>query len=292
MRLDVAARRASALPGLGEDQPAVKATTKITVMTYNIRLGIESSLKKVGDAVIAAGVPDVLALQEIGVDWHMGEKVDEPRVLAKQIGLPHHLFVGALTDKTGGRFGVALLSRWPFDSADVTTYPPPVGGDEQRVLVRARVGAPTPFTVLTTHLARDAKDRAKQAPIVGATAAAAEGPVVLLGDFNDEPATATLKSIKGSLIDCFEATGTGSAETFSVKSPKQRIDFILCGAGFEPVGPTTVVTAATASDHFPVTAVVGLKAPASVPASKPSGAVPMWRPEPWFRPRSMSPPPP
>jgi endonuclease/exonuclease/phosphatase family metal-dependent hydrolase len=276
--------------GKPEDKPAPKSVTKINVMTYNIRLGIESSLKSVGEAIIAAGVPDVLAVEEIGVDWHMGEKVDEPRVLAKQIGLPHHFFVGALNDKSTGRFGIALLCRWPLASADVRMLP--LDTDEPRTLLRARVDAPTPFTVLVTHLARGSKDRLKQAPFVGAAAAAAEGPVVLCGDFNDVPTSATLKAIKGTLVDCFEAAGTGPGETFSVKSPKDRIDYIFCGAGFEPVGPAAVVTAAVASDHFPLTAVVGPKAPASsAPTSKPSGSVPLWRPEPWFRAPFVSPPP-
>ena len=170
-------------------------------MTYNIRLGKESSVKTTGDTVLAAGVPDVLALQEIGVEWHDSKKVDrvdQPRVLAKQLGLSHHLFVGAFTDETGGRFGVALLSRWPFLSADATMLPLDI--DEQRVLVRACVGAPTPFSVLTTDLARKSKDRLEQAPIVGAAAAAAKGPVVLRRDFNDEPGGATLKSVKGGLV--------------------------------------------------------------------------------------------
>jgi endonuclease/exonuclease/phosphatase family metal-dependent hydrolase len=272
-----------------EDVPVGKSVTKLKVMTWNIRLGIESSLKEVGEAVRVAGVPDLLALQEIGVDWNMGEKVDEPRVLAKQIGLPHHLFVGALTDKTGGRFGIALLSSWPFVSADVTMLP--LEKDEQRVLLRARVGAPTPFTVLTTHLARDSRDRLKQAAIVGATAAAAEGPVVLLGDFNDSPASATLKSIKGTLVDCFESAGKGPGETFSVKAPKERIDYILCGAGFEPGGPAQVVRTTTASDHFPVTAIVGLKTPVTPAPSKRTGADPFWRTDSGIRPRMVSPPP-
>ena len=181
-----------------EDKPAQKPTPStnlptLTVMTWNIRLGIESSLKAVGDAVLAAGVPDVLALQEIGVEWNMGEKVDQPRVLAKQIGLPHHLFVGALTDKAGGRFGIALLCRWSFTSADVTLLPRDT--DEQRVLLRARIAVPgpglngtkpaSPVSVLNTHLSqKPTKERLKQAAVVGAAAAAAaaEGPVLLLGD--------------------------------------------------------------------------------------------------------------
>jgi endonuclease/exonuclease/phosphatase family metal-dependent hydrolase len=237
-------------------------------MTWNIRLGIESSLKAVGDAVLAAGVPDVLALQEVGVDWNMGEKVDQPRVLAQRIGLPHHLFVGAITDKAGGRFGIALLCRWPFTAADVTLLPRDT--DEQRVLLRARIFVPapglngrqqaSPVSLLNTHLSRKpTKERLEQAAVVGAAAAVAavEGPVVLLGDLNDDPGTATLKAAGGKLVDCFAAAGKGPPETFSVKDPKQRIDYVFCGGGLQPTGAVRVVREALASDHFPLTAEVG-----------------------------------
>jgi endonuclease/exonuclease/phosphatase family metal-dependent hydrolase len=238
---------------LVEDKPSAPPT-QLTVMTYNIALGYHSSLKAVGEAVIAAGIPDVLALQEVGVDWKLGEKVDQPRVLAKQLGLSHHLFIGAITE-SGGRYGIALLSRWPFAAADTTLLPRE--SDEQRVLLRARIDAPKPFTVVTTHLERKPKDRAKQAPIVGATAALAETPVVLLGDFNDEPSSDTIKALKGTLTDCFEQAGTGDRKSYPVSGPKGSIDYIFCGGGLEPVaGSVKVVRAARASDHFPVAGVL------------------------------------
>jgi endonuclease/exonuclease/phosphatase family metal-dependent hydrolase len=210
----------------------------------------------------------------------MGEKVDQPRVLAKQIGLPHHLFVGALTDKAGGRFGIALLCRWSFTSADVTLLPRDT--EEQRVLLRARIAVPSPglngtkpaspVTVLNTHLSqKPTKERLKQAAVVGvaAAAAAAEGPVLLLGDLNDDPGSSTSTTAGGKLLDCFAVAGKGPAETFSVKDPKRRIDYVFCGGGLEPTGPVAVVRKALASDHFPLSAVVGPPAVTPRPTGKP-----------------------
>jgi endonuclease/exonuclease/phosphatase family metal-dependent hydrolase len=292
LRADLSRPRAhQGARALVDDKREDKPATKLFVMTYNIRLGIESSLKSVGDAVIAAGVPDVLALQEVGVNWRNGEKVDQPRVLAKQLGFSHHVFVGALSDKSGGRFGIALLSRWPFAAADVTLLPQ--DDDEQRVLLRARIDAPKPFTVLTTHLARKAGDRSRQAPIIGAAAALAEAPVVLLGDLNDEPTSDTLKLIKGSaLVDCFELAGTGDRKSYSVKAPKESIDYILCGGGLEAVaGSVTVVSAARASDHFPVSGILEA-ASVSKPLPKPSGTLHPWQPAWGPKAPFVSPPPP
>ena len=60
---------------------------QISLMTYNIRVGIETDLACVAEAIRGAGVPDVLAMQEIGVRWNMGECVDQPAVIAQAIGL-------------------------------------------------------------------------------------------------------------------------------------------------------------------------------------------------------------
>ena len=291
---------------LAEDDP--KKAFQLKVVTWNIQVTNSSSVTEVGDAILTMK-PDIVALQEVGVDWpdvkKAAAKVDMPRVLAKHVGLPFHLFAGALF-KGGGRFGVALLSRWKFTSLDTTNLPRKNSTkDEQRVLVRARVDAPIPFTLLNTHLARVSSERPDQATVVGAAAAAAETPVVLCGGFNDEPTSKTFTSIRGTLIDCLAATGPKDGRTFEVGALKESIDYILCGGGFEPLGPTQVVTSVTKSDHHPVTAIVGpAKSPTTTPSSsptskptsgpttRPTGEFPLWREKPWFRGGNISPPPP
>lgn len=230
----------------------MNATDPLRLMTYNVRVGVESSLAEVAAAVRAAGVPDLLAFQEIGVRWNMGEPVDQPRVLADALGLPHVTFAGALVDDQGGEFGVALASRWPLDAIEVT--PLPRDTDEQRVLLRCRVAAPTPLTAFVTHLSIHAHERLAQAVEVGAAAAAVDGPLVVMGDLNDRPGTPPIEAARGDLIDCFDARGEGPPETFSVVDPHRRIDYLFVGGGLVPHGPARVVRAARASDHFPLAA--------------------------------------
>ncbi|MCB9538424.1 MAG: endonuclease/exonuclease/phosphatase family protein [Myxococcales bacterium] len=230
----------------------MKAHGPLRLMTYNVRVGVESSLAEIAAAVRAAGVPDLLAFQEIGVDWNMGERVDQPRVLADALGLAHVAFAGALTDDRGGRFGVALASRWPLDAIEV--IPLPRDTDEQRVLLRCRVGAPTSLTAFVTHLSIHAHERAAQAAQIGAAAAAVDGPIVVMGDLNDRPGTPPIEAARGALIDCFDALGEGPPETFSVADPHRRIDYVFVGGGLVPGGPARVVRAARASDHFPLAA--------------------------------------
>lgn len=238
------------------------AMTPITLMTYNIRLGVETCLAAIAEAIHAAGVPDILALQEIGDHWNMGERLDQTAAIARAIGHPHHAFAAALIDDAGGRYGIALTSRHAIEGITITRLPR--GTDEQRVLLAATVATPiAPIRAFVTHLSIHAHERLEQARHLGRALAAAahEGPTILLADLNDRPATDAINAARGALCDLFDATGQGPADTFSVKAPHRRIDYLFCGGGLTPHGPTRVVREATASDHFPLTGAVRVDAP-------------------------------
>lgn len=224
--------------------------SRLHLMTYNIRVGVETGPAALAAAVRRAGVPDLLGLQEVGLRWRMGAPIDQPAFLGTALGLPHRAFAGALTDEaTGGQFGVALLSRWPLRA--VTVRPLPIDRDEQRVLLTAEVAGPIPCLVAVTHLSVHAEERAAQARAVAGHLRAATLPVVLLADLNDRPGSPTLEAF-AHLADCFDACGTGPEVTFSVKDPHRRIDYLRCGAPLRPVGAAWVAREADASDHFPL----------------------------------------
>lgn len=242
---------------------------RLSLMTYNIRLGIETSLADVGQAVTAAGPPDLLALQEIGVRWQMGERVDQPAVLAAHLGLPYHAFAGALTDANGGRFGVALLSRRRLLSVDVALLPRL--DDEQRVLLHAVLDTRPRIHVFNTHLSIHAPERLLQARRLAEALTHVDGPTLVLGDFNDLPGSEVHTAIRergpggaGPLTDVFDAKGRGGPLTFSVKQPNRRIDYLLCGGGFVPLS-ARVRTEMRASDHFPLVGAVRLPANPRMP---------------------------
>ncbi|MCA9537866.1 MAG: endonuclease/exonuclease/phosphatase family protein [Myxococcales bacterium] len=230
---------------------------RLSLLTYNIRLGVETDLRAVATAIAAAGAFDLIALQEVGEHWNMGERVDQAAVLAAHLSLPTHVFAGALTDAQGGRYGIAVLARWPMDDIEVINLPREV--DEQRVLLRATLRAPVPVRVYSTHLSIAEAERTAQARFIADALAEEVGPVLLLGDLNDRPESATLAVLNG-LIDCFDACGEGASETFSVRDPHRRIDYIRCGGGLVPAGTTQVLRAARASDHFPLRAFVQIEA--------------------------------
>lgn len=236
----------------------------LTVMTYNIRLGVETNLATIAQAIRAAGTPDILALQEIGDHWNMGERVDQTATLATALNHPHHTFSPALTDPQGGRYGIALTSRHPIEA--ITTTKLPRDTDEQRTLLTATLRTPLgPIRTFVTHLSIHTHERLHQARTIAPLLAQAthQGPTLLLADLNDRPATPTLDALSQAnthLTDLYDTTGQGPPETFSVKTPHRRIDYLLCGGGLIPTGPTRVVREATASDHFPLIGAVTLGA--------------------------------
>jgi endonuclease/exonuclease/phosphatase family metal-dependent hydrolase len=237
---------------------------RLRVATWNVRIGIETSMQCLLDALHQTPTLDLLALQEIAVDWRMGERMDQPAFLARGLGLPYCAFAGALTDDAGGRFGVALLSRWPFRTVDVTQLPRET--DEQRVALRVRLDTEPSLVVVNTHLSVQPAERLRQAALVRRRFDEAAGPGLLLGDFNDVPDSETLAALRGPtaesggpLIDAFDAAGAGPPETFSVCDPHRRIDYILARGGLSPTGVCRVWTENRSSDHFPVVAELGLE---------------------------------
>lgn len=236
----------------------------LTLMTYNIRLGVETNLATIAQAIRAAGTPDILALQEIGDHWNMGEPIDQPATLAAALDHPYHAFAAALTDPQAGRYGIALTSRHPIEAITIT--PLPRDTDEQRTLLTATLRTPLgPIRAFVTHLSIHAHERLHQARTLAPLLAHAthQGPTLLLADLNDRPATPTLDALSHAtthLTDLYDTTGQGPPETFAVKSPHRRIDYLLCGGGLIPTGPTRVVREATASDHFPLMGSVALGA--------------------------------
>jgi len=246
--------------------------TRLRVATWNIRIGIETSMAAVAESLRAAfpgdAALDLLALQEIAVDWRMGERMDQPAFLASALGLPHHAFAGSLTDARGGRFGIALLSRWPLASVDTTLLPRE--RDEQRSALRVTLATRPALVVVSAHLSVEPDERLKQAHVVRQLVDA-RSHTLLMGDFNDTPGSPTLEALRGpsaedaALVDLFDAVGAGPDLTFSVQTPNRRIDYIMAQRAWARPRTCRVATEVATSDHFPVVAEIErVQSPASV----------------------------
>lgn len=76
-------------------------------------------------------------------------------------------------------------------------------------------------------------------------------PVILCGDFNDNPLSYAHRTIANILTDCHVSSGNGPGISYHKSGMYFRIDHIFCSDDFEPYG-AKVDNSVTNSDHYPV----------------------------------------
>jgi endonuclease/exonuclease/phosphatase family metal-dependent hydrolase len=223
-------------------------TAELRVMTYNVR-----SLRDDADAIAALVqkcAPDVLLVQEAPrfLRWR-----SRRAALARQCGL-----VVATADRPGGLCVMTAL-RVDVELTSFTLLP-----KENRRHQRAMVSATVRFggsawRLVSTHLSTDGGERRRHLPaILSALSAGGAAPLILGGDFNEEPTGPVVSVLTGQLQDCFVVAGSGDGLTSPSSSPRRRLDAILADPSLtvvscEAIGGEGV---AVASDHRPVLAVL------------------------------------
>ena len=94
--------------------------------------------------------------------------------------------------------------------------------------------------------------RAPQADSVAAFIRKHSGyPIIVCGDFNDNPISYARRTIAHDLTDCYVATAKGVGWSYNQKGFYVRIDNILCSSHFKPYN-CKVDKKIDASDHYPI----------------------------------------
>ena len=76
-------------------------------------------------------------------------------------------------------------------------------------------------------------------------------PIIVCGDFNDNPISYSRRTIAQGLTDCFVKSGRGIGLSYNQKGFFVRIDHILCSEHFEPYN-CQIDDEMDASDHYPI----------------------------------------
>ena len=76
-------------------------------------------------------------------------------------------------------------------------------------------------------------------------------PIILCGDFNDNPISYVHHTIAKELTDCYTATGNGPGISYNSNAFFVRIDNIMCSDHFVPYD-CSVDRSIKASDHYPI----------------------------------------
>lgn len=202
---------------------------------------------------------DVLALQEVDDDQPRSHHADLTAVAAEAMGATDHRFAATLVgtpdvwaaatgdeEPEGGRYGIALLSRYPvhrwhalrlpqLDRPVPVRFPghtnPTLVEDEPRAALVAQVSTPDgALTVAATHLTFIPSWNDRQLVRLAREVAtrAGDGPAVLLGDLNLHPPHPERLTRWASL-----ATGA----TFPAGSPTEQLDHVLGRGPVRATGP-------------------------------------------------------
>lgn len=228
---------------------AFAETKPLRVFCWNLHHGVgedgKLDLERIAK-VIREAKPDLVALQEVDNQCARSGKVDQAAELAKLTGMTG--VFGKAMDLQGGGYGQAILSRFPIQTSKVHVLP---GKGEPRIAFEVTVtieGKETRF--ITNHLDLDDAQRLAQVETLAKILTEISSPLILCGDFNDSPDSASLK-ILGRVL-----TPVPKKEpvlTCPAGKPDSEIDHFLV-RGFVPVAPLAVLPEAVASDHRPLVA--------------------------------------
>ncbi len=245
---------------VGGGAAATHRTDSITAATYNIRHGRgmdgQVDLARTA-AAIAALDADVVALQEVDRGVERSGRIDQPRELGERLGLQHAF--AAFMPYQGGEYGLAIVSRFPIRRTETIRLP---DGNEPRVALLAEVELPSGrrVAVVNVHFdwVSDDAFRYQQVQALGAVLDTLSLPVILLGDFNDQPGSRTMNRWRERFATVEKPPG--DRFTFSSTLPEKEIDHILLGpASAWDAAAGRVVSDSLTSDHRAFVARVRLR---------------------------------
>jgi endonuclease/exonuclease/phosphatase family metal-dependent hydrolase len=246
--------------------PSVGYDGSLRVLTYNIHHANPPSTTTAIDIMAIANVirqqnTDLVALQEIDVNTtRSGATLNEAAELGRLTGMKYY-FAKAI-DYGGGEYGVAILSKYPIESANNTQLPTAEGTNgERRTLATAVIALPDGKKVVfaSTHLDAQSADtnRFLQINKIVELLQNEQNPVIIGGDFNAVPGTRIINALDAAFTrTCITSCGF----TIPVNNPNKTIDFIA----YKPsnkfdVAEHKVIDEKYASDHLPILSVLRLK---------------------------------
>ncbi len=225
------------------------------VVSYNIKHG--EGMDNAVDLDRAAEVlrrlrPDFVGLQEIDERVPRSGTVNQTAELGRKLGM--HAAFGPFMDLQEGRYGMAVLSRYPVRNVHNVRLPE---GNEPRIALAVEVRLPGGDSLMLVNVhfdwVRDDTFRFAQAIRLAEFLDDLTMPFVLMGDFNDTPRSCTLALLRQGKLEAKKPAD--DSFTFSSTRPDREIDFIFAApVSSWKVLSTQVLDEPVASDHRPVVA--------------------------------------
>jgi len=256
--------------GFPSDHAAVAASFRLShaplpdefalrAVTYNIKhgRGMDDSVNLARTAATLSELaPDLVGLQEVDLGVRRSGGVNQAAELGRHLAM--HAAFGTFMPHDGGRYGMAILSRFPLRNVRSLRLP---DGNEPRVALLAEVRLPggEPLTVVNVHFdwVDDDAFRFAQASALAEHLRTLTTPWLLLGDFNDNADSRTLGLFRTLAAE--SAKPATARATFPSPAPEQEIDFLFTAPPSRwRTNAVRVVPETIASDHRPVLAELNL----------------------------------
>ncbi len=202
-------------------------TIELRVMSMNIKEG--GSYANHNTTPFAECIkqydPDIVALQEVDNFTNRNGKKDWLNDVAIQTGM--FPFFSKSFNYSGGGFGNALLSKWPFFGAELVLSRPD-GVNETRSCAWLYVMLPDGNTVrvATVHLPVES-EQARVQMMADVNKAIfntdTTTPTLLAGDFNAVPGSNTYTYA----LNRWQDIGKNTGNTIPAESPTKRLDYVM-----------------------------------------------------------------
>lgn len=234
---------------------------RLRVISYNIHHGEGTDARldvpRIAN-VLLSEQPDLVALQEVDDRAARTGSVNQPAELARLTRM--HVAFGGNIPLQGGRYGNAVLSRYPV-RREWNRELPNVNAGEQRGVLGVEVelpGASERLLFCSTHFDHRAAgtERIQSAERVNELMREWSGPAVLAGDLNDVRSSQALQILERE----WQVTNEKELPTIPVERPERQIDFVLVRPRERwKLVESRVLSEAVASDHRAILSVLELQ---------------------------------
>lgn len=229
----------------------------LRVMTFNIHTGVgvdkKLDLQRIADVIIHER-PDLVGLQEVDRGVRRTEGIDEIAELARMTRMDYAF--GHNLDYQEGQYGIAILSKSLIQKIDHRKYENRREAERRGMLrVEVDVGGRT-IDFATTHLDYQRDDgRLFETEQLLRFLADVKNPLIVVGDFNDEPAGGAYKLMLTKFVDSWIGSrNKADGFSYSADKPVKRIDYVFYRTSDGVRAKKAWVVRTPASDHFPVMA--------------------------------------
>ncbi len=230
------------------------------VMTFNIQHALDWKNRVIDTDLFVIAVKkynaDICCFNEVRGEGPIEGYTDQTNALGNGLGY-YRYFGEAVKDGGTSPYGNAVVSRFPFKSAETVAIPvSPDKTEDEYHEPRCVIKTVAEFDgkdicFLVCHMGLSNKERIEAVKTICSLIDETDLPIILTGDFNTHSTDSVLEPIYERMTDSDEKAENKGVLTYASYSPEIKIDYIFY-RGLE-CRYSKVITEIY-SDHFPIIA--------------------------------------